>query len=1470
MAAMNCETESVDLAIVGMAASFADAARLPDYWHGVINGTPAEQSAGPPRFAAPDRTEDAALLQPALRSLTLNLAQTACEDAGYTVQRLVRERARLILTVKVPAASASPSEDDSESLTSYIVAQFGLNSARLFVETPDSASSLIDIKSAMEELRAGHCDVLLVVGVGEGGGALVLKRLADARRFGESIYALVKDVSVSAREGADEPAPRMAFNCNDALRGSCPAGVLGLIKVALALYDKVLPASCAALHPTLPAGETPLSVSKSARPWIHAEDKSPRRASLYEFCQAAPIAHLLLEEYVERAGPERKLLDGNQPTELLCFSGESQSELLALVADVQAAVSAHKKMPLSHLAYTLALRGRGSHRLALLTSGGPDLLSKLDTVKDRLTRQERAHWQLRNGVHYARLDGDEVPARVAFMFPGYGSYYPWMLADLCRYFPQVRSWFDTLDGIFNELDGPLPSQLLFPAGEREAGGDGLHGMRGSGEGGLTATLALHELLQNLGIRCDVMLGHSNGENAALIASGTMRFGTRREMFDLIRRVRAHEDQSARGNDLPKGVFLGVSGCAPDFITQLLAASTGRLHLALDNCPHQVVLFGDEAEVEDATKRIKGAGGIALRLPLDVAYHTPFYEAQAERLRPVYDSMDFGSGHTRLYSCATAQPFPTEPDEIRAVALKQWSSRVRFRETLLELYDEGVRTFIEVGPNSTLTGFAADTLRDQEHLSIASNTQRLSDLEQLQRLLAQLYVGGMDLNLEYLFRFRNVEQVTLPSTATARATNQPSPAPRATDVAVGGQTVHAVTMAPAGNGKYFESQARPHDSPAGVQSATGANRVQAQSPPARPAVWSPAIQTDARAAILNDHFELMQLFLANQARVLATLFPGAAGAHTGAQFSTSTTVATASDHVAPDEWPLLGQIIELDERRLHCRRRFDLQHDTFLLDHTLGRRTAGQQARLPPLPVVPFTVSMEILAEAASCLLGGEMVVVSLHDVRGHRWLALEQDALVLDVVAEVQSPQVVGAQDVRVQVFEPGPDGQRQLSFEGLVRLARHYPSSPLPLQPPLVETMPVEVSAEDFYRHLAFHGPCFQGIKRLRAWNEQAIEVEMEVPPTDAFFAATATPSFQVPAGLLDSTGQLVGLWLLEQGQRELAVFPFHAASFEQYRAPHASGSRLLCRAAVRLHENAISEADFDFIDETNQVVARLTGLQLKNSSGRHIPKILIAQSSSYFSDPWLQAETCLACRRIDAGMVALLEDGRGIWKRALARQSLNEREREFWSRLPEKGVRRAEWLAGRVAAKDAARQWAEEKLGLMLAPEEIEIDTDESGRPFARCTAWETSGAGPYISISHSHGNIVAIAADTPVGIDVETLSAGRDESWLLGVFGEQELALVARQDMPTLLALWCAKESAAKSAGMGLRADPRAWQVVGCSSGGDRMRVAHESGSFAVELWQRDEVVFALARPLGQPALTGNESGISREDSPLAPAV
>ncbi|AUX44418.1 uncharacterized protein SOCE26_058820 [Sorangium cellulosum] len=921
--------------------------------------------------------------------------------------------------------------------------------------------------------------------------------------------------------------------------------------------------------------------------------------------------------------------------ELFLLSSEDRAGLTRAIDELLSRAEADPSIPLHRLARERARAPswRAGHRLAVIAADRRDLASKLRRARTTLARAEQARLRVRSGIYY----GSGAPSgQTALLFPGQGSQYEGMLEQLYRHVPSSRAWFDALDASYTSAGAAPPSELAFPRGpaasedERLARERQLVDMVRGAQVGLIASLASHEMLLALGVRADVMVGNSNGEHAALIAAGAIQVPSRRALCDVI----AHIGLSGRALPAPPTPERMVALNAFDRgqLDVLLERHDGQLFIAMDNCPSQVVIAGTQPAVEAAVDELGRAGAVCIRMPFERAYHTPLFGAWQRALRVHYDRFVTGVAHTPVRCCATGRPAPEEPSLALDLLAAQWSSPVRFRQMIEALHDDGVRTFIEAGPNNRLTAFVEDTLRGKPHLAVAASSQHRSDTQQLKHLVGELYAHGLAVRVE--------------------------PLDRLCDAALRGVLAPAEAELPATEG---------------AQGPGAAHRGQAAPEEAAP---GPARRARSIRAL---HDALVAEAGESEARVFAMVqrLTRAAGAPPPPR-ATARPLGPASPAAAPADCPLLGDVVRADRRALHAERRFDWRRDPFVLDHSLGPLSAGRLPGGPHLPVLPFTLSLEIVAEAAWRLTGARPV--SFSDLRARRWLALDRGKLTVAIHAE-RLPEEGREAQVRVTLHEvDGP--RRYLAFEGTAHVSAAPAHAALPALLTDPGAPPPRVwSAQRFYAGFAFHGPSFRGIERVVAVGEHSIEADLTI---------TALPELdplhlQVDPALLDCTGQLVAFWLLERGERRFGVFPFEARRVVWHRRASPPGGRVRCRGHVRLDPSGTTEATFEMVDGSGAPVARVEGLQQRFVRfPETIHHLLFGGGPPEGGAP----RGVLGNGDGRAGGVettdrSFLHASWGIWARALAHVVLGERELDDWYRLGD-GDRRVDSLLASVAARD------------------------------------------------------------------------------------------------------------------------------------------------------------------------------------------
>jgi malonyl CoA-acyl carrier protein transacylase/phosphopantetheinyl transferase/acyl carrier protein len=455
----------------------------------------------------------------------------------------------------------------------------------------------------------------------------------------------------------------------------------------------------------------------------------------------------------------------SRTSEAVVMEASSREELVRRCEAIRALLVSPTPPALGDLACTLntALEGRPA-RLAVVASSSADLERKVAYALGRLRDPGCRQIKDRKGIYY--FDEPLGPsARLALLFPGEGAQYPDMLADLCLHFPIVRESFDRTDRAFaGHSRGYVPSEFIFarsrgPA-DREVQERRLWQMDGAVEAVFTANHALHRLLEELGVRPHAVVGHSTGEYSALIAAGCIDVSSDERMTRLMLDLNGTYEKMLLEGGIPEATLVAVGAADGEAVRAALEGEGGAVEVAMDNCPHQVVLCGGAEGIRRVTDRLRSRGAVCETLPFARAYHTRQFAPVCATLRDFFARVPIQPPRLDIYSCATAAPMPSSPDEIRSLAAAQWALPVRFRETVEAMYADGIRIFVEAGPRGNLSAFVDDTLRSRPHLALPANLHRRSGIEQIDHLVALLSAHGVPLRPDLLYRDRACRRVAL--------------------------------------------------------------------------------------------------------------------------------------------------------------------------------------------------------------------------------------------------------------------------------------------------------------------------------------------------------------------------------------------------------------------------------------------------------------------------------------------------------------------------------------------------------------------------------------------------------------------------------------------------------------------------------------------------------------------------------------
>lgn len=282
--------------------------------------------------------------------------------------------------------------------------------------------------------------------------------------------------------------------------------------------------------------------------------------------------------------------------------------------------------------------------------------------------------------------------QIAFLFSGQGTQYTGMGKSLAECSAAAAEVFRLADEV-----RPGTSEQCFSAPKEE-----LSLTVNTQPCVYSVDLAAAEALCEKGIRPAAVAGFSLGEVAALTFSGVF---SARDGFSFVCRRGAFMNEAAEQEGGGMAAVLKLK----DETVGELCGRYGRVYPVNYNCPGQLAVAGEKEELQKFCADVTAAGGRTVMLPVSGAFHSPFMDSAAEKLRTALAEIPVQSASVPVFSDCTAQPYGTDPAEIRANIVRQVNHPVLWRKILERMDAAGVRAFVEVGPGKVLSGLVKKTL-----------------------------------------------------------------------------------------------------------------------------------------------------------------------------------------------------------------------------------------------------------------------------------------------------------------------------------------------------------------------------------------------------------------------------------------------------------------------------------------------------------------------------------------------------------------------------------------------------------------------------------------------------------------------------------------------------------------------------------------------------------------------------------------
>jgi acyl transferase domain-containing protein/NAD(P)-dependent dehydrogenase (short-subunit alcohol dehydrogenase family) len=634
--------------------------------------------------------------------------------------------------------------------------------------------------------------------LGEGVGMVVLKRLSDAEKDGDKIYAVLKAMGSSsdgkgkaiyapAAEGQKKALSRAyemagvtpkditlveahgtgtgagdreeVLALNDLYGESkdgtpwcalgsvksqightkSAAGSASLIKAVLAVKNKIIPPTIKVTKPADSFTEkTPFYLPNQKRPWI-TENGKPRIAAVSALGFGGTNFHAVVEEYT----PKKETYDWDRGIELFTISGKDKATIKATTSQIKAlkdAAEIKKAAAESRSAFS----HKDSCRLCFaVDTNNVDMANTIGSIEAQLDKSD--NFSLPTGAYF---NTSTETAPLGVVFPGQGAQYTNMGLDLACLSPEMFSVLCDADKEIGKAheSGRRLVDCIYPIPTYDAEKDAINAeilkATDVAQPSIGAvSLGQYKLLEKFGLKASAFTGHSYGELTSLCAAGSFDAAT------LAKLSRKRGELMAQGEGDRGGMIAVAADRAK--VEEIIKEENINLVVANHNSPKQVVLSGDTAEVKRSKDIFKGKKIRATILKVAGAFHSSYVADAAEPFHKFLKSEKMEAPSIPVYANTTSEAYPKKVDQIKKLLGHQLANPVRFVEIINRMYEDGIKNFIEIGPGGKMINLVKAILEGKEFNAMAldSSAGKKNGTLDLAKTLAQLASLGYELDIK---------------------------------------------------------------------------------------------------------------------------------------------------------------------------------------------------------------------------------------------------------------------------------------------------------------------------------------------------------------------------------------------------------------------------------------------------------------------------------------------------------------------------------------------------------------------------------------------------------------------------------------------------------------------------------------------------------------------------------------------------
>ena len=663
---------------------------------------------------------------------------------------------------------------------------------------------------------------------GEGIGMLVLKRLADAERDHDRVYAVIRGIGTSSdgnfksiyaprpsgqakalrrayqsagyspstielieahgtgtyagdpaefeglREVFSENNPRKQYIALGSVKSQightkATAGAASLIKASLALHQKVLPATINVTKPN-PAMEienTPFYLNTETRPWFKNSEGSPRRAGVSSFGFGGTNFHIAVEEYQGAQGDTTRLQSSPFTVVLSAASVEQlQEKCRETTTKLENADAGNYLNQLDQESYTIQISLEQA-RLGFIADTVDDACEKLDECLRLFdSNKGQVAWSHPKGIFF-RSSGMKPEGKTVALFPGQGSQYVNMGKDLAINFPTFRGAFENADAQIAVNGRAALTNVVYPIPVFSDEERNLQQER------LTNTKNAQPAIGAFSMGLFQLLKDA-GFKADFFSGHSFGELTALwacgvlddEAFIRLAVARGEAMSMPASSDQDTGTMAAVKGDVEKIRT--LLKDHQEVQIANFNSPSQVVLAGSTKGIQAVKPALEQVGMSVYPLKVSAAFHTAFVEHAKAPFMAAIKKETFGKPAGSVYSNTTAQAYQKDSQTISQTLSDHMLNPVLFKDEIENIYDAGGSIFIEIGPKNVLSNLVKDILTGKTHEVITLNPNPKGDSD-VQFRMAVLQMRVLGFRLGNVDPYRQYQEPKAPITSKVAVT-----------------------------------------------------------------------------------------------------------------------------------------------------------------------------------------------------------------------------------------------------------------------------------------------------------------------------------------------------------------------------------------------------------------------------------------------------------------------------------------------------------------------------------------------------------------------------------------------------------------------------------------------------------------------------------------------------------------------------